>query len=121
MMKFGLVNLFVTLAALVSLGVSALTVCVPASQGKIEGVVLDEARRPVKDVRIVIDQTTATGGIQEILPVTNGEGRFDWTDLPPGAYTLRALKEGYKPQTRTAEVKGGETAQVEFVLQADVN
>jgi hypothetical protein len=116
MMKINLVNLFLAFAALVALGLSALTASAPPGSGKIEGVVTDESRRPLKGVGVGIDKTTAQGPIQEILPVTNDEGRFLWTDLPPGTYTLRAVKEGYRPQTFTVEVRDGETAKVEVVL-----
>jgi hypothetical protein len=115
-MKINLINLFLAFAALVALGLSALTASAPPGSGKIEGVVTDESRRPLKGVGVGIDKTTAQGPIQEILPVTNDEGRFLWTDLPPGTYTLRAVKEGYRPQTFTVEVRDGETAKVEVVL-----
>lgn len=120
-MRSNLFNLLFVLATLVSLGLSALTACALPAPGKIEGVVTDESRRPLKDVGIGIDQTTAQGEIQEILPTTNAAGYFVWTDLPPGTYTLRAVKAGYQPQTREVIVKDGETATVEFVLTAAGN
>lgn len=117
-MRINLLNLFFIAATLASLGLSALTACAVPASGKIEGVVRDESRRPIKGVGVGIDKTTAQGPIQEILPVTNDEGRFLWTDLPPGTYTLRAVKAGYQTQTFTVEVGDGETAKVEVVMQS---
>lgn len=104
--------------ALITVGLGVTTACAIASRGRIEGVVKNAAGAPVKGVAVGIDKTTATGAIQEILPVTNEDGRFAWPNLPPGTYTLRAVADGYRPQTRDVEVQDGATAKVEFTLQA---
>lgn len=106
----------------VLLSTYSITACAVHSKnmnGSINGVVTDEAGRPIEGVGVGIDQTTAQGPIREILPVTNEEGKFAWPALPPGTYTLRASKSGYKSQTQTVEVKDDETAKVEFKLQRD--
>ena len=87
------------------------------AKGRIEGSAVDEERRPVTQVVIVIATTTATGEINEMAPVTNEQGEFGFPDLPPGQYTLRATRDGYKPQTLTVTVTDGKTIRADFVMR----
>ena len=87
------------------------------SNGRIEGTVLNEQRQPLAEVVIVITATTASGSYPEIAPVTNDKGEFSFSNLPPGQYTLRAARAGFKEQTQMVAVKEGQIARVEFVLR----
>src|SRR5581483_7079515 len=76
--------------------------------GRIEGTVLNEQRQPLAEVVIVITATTASGTYPEIAPVTNEKGEFSFSNLPPGQYTLRAARDGFKEQTLVVTVKEGQ-------------
>jgi hypothetical protein len=85
--------------------------------GRVEGVALDEQRRPLSEVVIVITATTARDSYPEIAPVTNEKGEFSFSGLPPGQYTLRATREGFKEQMLVVKVEENKTANAEFVLR----
>lgn len=87
------------------------------SDGRIEGTVMNEQRQPVAEVVIVITATTASGSYPEIAPVTNEKGEFSFSNLPPGQYTLRAARAGFKEQTQVITVKEAQIARVEFILR----
>ncbi|MGH9935885.1 MAG: carboxypeptidase-like regulatory domain-containing protein [Blastocatellia bacterium] len=86
-------------------------------RGRIEGTVLDEQRKPLAEVVIVITATTASESYPEIAPVTNEKGEFGFPELPLGQYTLRAAREGFREQTKTVIVEDRKIARVEFVLR----
>lgn len=88
-----------------------------ASGGRIEGTVVDEQRRPLAEVVVVITATTARDSYPEIAPITNEKGVFSFSELPAGQYTLRAAREGFREQTKTVTVEDGKVARVEFVLR----
>lgn len=85
--------------------------------GRIEGTVVDEQRRPLPEVVIVITATTARDSYPEIAPITNEKGEFNFPELPVGQYTLRASREGFQEQTKTVTVEDRKIARVEFVLR----
>ncbi len=87
-----------------------------SAQGKLEGTVTDQDKRPLANVVIVIETTTATSPYPEIAPLTNEEGRFTFPSLPVGEYTLRAATDGYQTQTHKVVVKAGTSSSVAFVL-----
>lgn len=53
-----------------------------------------------------------------LFTFTKADGTFELAGVPAGTYTAIAYKPGYGRDTRTIEVKVGETTSVEFVLQA---
>lgn len=87
------------------------------ASGRIEGRVLDEQRRPLAEVVIVITSTTARESYPEIAPITNEGGEFSFPELPAGQYTLRASREGYQAQTQSVAVEERKSARAEFVLR----
>jgi hypothetical protein len=86
-------------------------------KGRIEGTALDEQRRPLAEVVIVITATTASEPYPEIAPITNEKGEFGFPELSPGRYTLRAARQGFKEQTQVVTVQERKIARVEFVLR----
>jgi hypothetical protein len=86
------------------------------NKGRIEGRVMDEAKRPIADAVIGIAETTAKGDINEMAPLTDVQGVFDWADLPAGRYVFSVNAPGFKPLKQSVEIKAGVTTKAEFVL-----
>jgi hypothetical protein len=63
--------------------------------GVLAGVVLhdDSERRPVR--RVAVALSNAATSIVNQMAVTDDEGRFSFTGLPAGRYTMRLTKAGY--------------------------
>ncbi len=86
-------------------------------KGRIIGLVTDEAKHPIVDAILGIAETTAQGELNEMAPTTNEHGQFEFTDLPPGRYTLLVNAPGYQAHKHVIEVKAGETAKAEIALK----
>jgi hypothetical protein len=86
------------------------------NKGHIEGRVIDEAKRPIADAVIGIAETTAKGDINEMAPMTDAQGVFDWADLPAGRYVFLVNAPGFKTLKQAVEIRAGATAKAEFVL-----
>jgi hypothetical protein len=86
------------------------------AKGSINGLVKDNKNKPMKDVVIVIANTTAVGPIKEIAPMTNAKGEFSLSDLPPGEYTLRANSPGYAPKDKKVIVEATKTSNADFTM-----
>ena len=87
------------------------------NRGRIRGLVTDEAKHPIVDAVLGIAETTAQGELNEMAPMTNEHGQFEFTNLPPGRYTLLINAPGYQARKHVVEVKAGETAKTEITLQ----
>src|SRR5206468_6638242 len=48
--------------------------------------------------------------------LSRDDGGFTLTNVPVGTYTVRASRIGYRPQTQSATVTAGATANVQFVM-----
>jgi hypothetical protein len=83
----------------------------------VEGVVVDEAGRPVPGTQMSIH--SALTGLRAPVNVKehfDEKGNFHYP-LPPGRYTLHVAATGYTPQTRAVTVKENGIATAKFVLK----
>jgi TonB-dependent SusC/RagA subfamily outer membrane receptor len=81
-----------------------------AQQGTISGVVTDEATSdPLEAARVILVGPNRIEG-------TSREGRFTFRNVAPGAYQVRVLRLGYRPESDSAAVAPGETVALDFTL-----
>lgn len=73
--------------------------------GVIRALVVDEAIRPVANVRV-----TVQAGADPIEKVTDADGFAGFQGLPPGTYFVEARKAGFTTVRSSAEVVAGEDA-----------
>ncbi|MAG71983.1 MAG: TonB-dependent receptor [Vicinamibacterales bacterium] len=85
-----------------------------AGEAVVHGVVTDAAGRPLEDAMVSMLGTSAT-----TLAVTDRDGRFELTGLPPGPYLLRAHLQGYAAYGRDfVEVSPAGTLEYSLKLRA---
>ncbi|AWO00659.1 TonB-dependent siderophore receptor [Chitinophaga alhagiae] len=74
----------------------------------VNGTVRDQENNLVPGVSVVLGKGKNA--------VTDADGRFSFSEVAPGKYTLRFTFLGYEPSTRSIDVKAGETRVVDVVL-----
>ena len=77
--------------------------------GVVSGVVRDTARRPVRDVELVVTGTT-------IAARSDSLGAFRITSVPPGAHELRVRRMGIMPFTMSVNVAAGDNAPLDIIV-----
>jgi carboxypeptidase family protein len=77
--------------------------------GGIEGYVMDEESVPVSNAQIGIRGT-------EFLATADGDGKYSFSLVPPGTYSMDALRLGYHPSVTTVTVVAGEVTPVDITL-----
>jgi outer membrane receptor protein involved in Fe transport len=82
--------------------------------GRIEGKVLEAGTNKALAYANVIILNTTWGAM------TQADGSFAISPLPPGSYEVRATFVGYETATQRMELKEGETLQITFRLKATV-
>lgn len=82
--------------------------------GQVSGVVHDQTGGALAGVTVVI---RATG---DRKTQTDGAGRFEFRNLPPGEYALRAELNGFEPIQREVRVQTGETATVSLTMMVAI-
>lgn len=80
--------------------------------GAIQGVVVSEEELPIEGAEVGL----AAKDVPAVF--TNSEGRFAFSHLEPGKYTVVAQKFGYESQKRLADVAAGGVAEVQIRLVA---
>jgi Ca-activated chloride channel family protein len=99
------------------LGVIALLVAAAAplpAPGRIEGWVKDQAGAPIANAQVFIVSTAYSA-------LTDAQGRYLISGLPPGRYDMRAAFVGYRPVVvRGTTVTSGQTTRQDFALEASV-
>ena len=84
-----------------------------AQSGTVSGTVTDSTGAGVSAAEVRVDGTT-------IHTLTDNNGRYQLTNVPPGARTIRALLLGYKATTRAITLEAGGTATVDLQLERNV-
>jgi hypothetical protein len=79
-------------------------------QGTIHGHIYAEWGEPLRDVRVSVLGTSATGR-------TDGEGHFMFIGIPTGTKTVRIEEDRFLPEERKVTLGAGESAHVEVTLK----
>jgi TonB-linked SusC/RagA family outer membrane protein len=77
--------------------------------GTITGEVLSEAGTPLVGAQVLIDGTRRA-------TMSDGQGRFQLTNVPEGSHRVRASVLGYRSETRVVQLSAGQTLTLEFRL-----
>lgn len=86
--------------------------------GILHGTVTDESGRPVASAEITA--TSNDGSLTRELATYGTEGRFQWNDAEPGAWSLWVRAEGYAEKTIPGVViQGGEEKDIRIELVKD--
>ncbi|MBI3950758.1 MAG: TonB-dependent receptor [Acidobacteria bacterium] len=85
----------------------------PQAPGKIEGAVTTPDGHAVASARVNLI-TQQNSGERRIH--SDSDGRFSFSDLPPGTYELRVELEGFERLTQTVQVRAGETTSLNLTL-----
>ena len=83
-----------------------------AQQAVITGRVTDRgANRPVDQVQVAVVGTT-------LGALTSAEGTYTIRGVPPGTYSVRALRVGYSEQRKSVTVTAGQPATADFTMES---
>ncbi len=102
-----------TLSKLASLGAVFLLAAntAAAQNGAVAGSITEASTgRPLASVRVQIV------GNERAATATDASGRFIIRDIPAGQVTLRAVRIGYRPESRPVTIAGGDTVRVDIRL-----
>ncbi len=72
--------------------------------GVLRGTVTDDSGLEVPGVTVELSSPALSGGTRTVT--TDASGRWEVRDLPPGAYSVRALKPGFSPALQSVTVLG---------------
>ena len=92
------------------LGIGAPWSKAQAQTGSIEGTVLDAGGSILVSAKVTVDPTQRQA-------VTNDEGQFRITNLPPGSYTVTASYVGFSAFSTPVTVQAGQTATVKATMK----
>jgi hypothetical protein len=91
----------------------------PATAGTIRGLVVDsESSAPADGVKVtLVAPAVGDAAPREEVQTTGPDGEFEFPDVPPGSYTLRFAKSGYRASTMTNfTVQAGQVNRADFPL-----
>jgi hypothetical protein len=80
--------------------------------GTVKGTVEDQDDDSVKDATVELLEGTNT--VQQMK--TKSDGGYEFTDVSPGDYTVRASKDGYVPAEKSTTLSSGGTETVNLVI-----
>lgn len=82
--------------------------------GEITGQVADSSGAPVPAAAITVTNINTNAARQS---VSSGAGDYSFPSLPPGSYSIRIEKQGFKSETSKVEVAVQQTVRLDFNLQ----
>ena len=83
-----------------------------SSTGRIQGVVRDNSGAVLPGVTVTLARDT----IEVQQRITDANGAFEFVDVAPGTYTVKAELRGFRTATLTALVETGATRQLAVTL-----
>ncbi len=116
-----LLTLVLTATAAVAHGQTTQRKPPQTEMGTIRGVVmvLGQQAEPSPLEGIRVELTGASLGSQPLADVTGSEGRYAFTKLPRGTYTLHVNQQGFKPFAQSILLAANETSVVDVALTLD--
>ena len=99
------ISLLLTAVALCLFATSSLFAQDWKGNGRLTGVVVDNAGKPVKGAKVSM---VGGGGTGPAGIVTDGKGKFSFLGLRSGTWTITAEADGYVPTRQSAEVMEGQ-------------
>ena len=86
----------------------------PGKKGIISGYVIDKKSNPIESAKIRLKGTNSKVFRKTI---SDEDGLFEFADLGADAYTITALKKGYKTAKQTITLEAGEEKDIEIVMK----
>jgi hypothetical protein len=77
----------------------------------VRGTVTNESGRPLEQAQVTLDPQGANRQVR-----TDAEGRYSFLGVGPGAHTVRVIRVGFGPETRSVEV-GTSNVTVDIILR----
>ncbi len=112
--RFG--KFFFKLFPVVKISSTLVPIATQETDGDISGIVLDYVTKsPITGVT-----ATLSGGASDLTAVSNGEGKFEFLDVPAGEYSLRLNHADYLDKAFTAQVIAGQITQVDSEMNPAV-
>ena len=84
-----------------------------AQNGRVAGTVTDSTGAAVSGAEVRVEGTA-------VHTLTDDRGRYQLLNVPPGVRTVRALRLGFRPATRTVTVEAGGELSLDFQLERHV-
>jgi hypothetical protein len=87
-------------------------------QGNIEGTIVDaETGQAISGVNVTIVANSNTTFSKQ-SKTTGNDGQFNFNDLEAGEYKLTFVKEGYEDNSKTIDLKGGQTSSGDVIMKS---
>jgi iron complex outermembrane recepter protein len=108
-------------ALVTSTAIALVALCIPlcsaraqgaGQAGSIAGKVTDEHGAPVPSAQVFIDRTT-------LGTLTRADGSYTIGQVPEGSHLLRTRLIGFRPESATVQVTGGQQATHDFTIRQD--
>jgi|SRR5690349_13894135 len=65
---------------------------------------------------IKVELVPSASNSQVVSTLTNSEGQYEFSNLPPGAYAIRVAQQGFKPFAENISIEAGEARIVDIAL-----
>jgi hypothetical protein len=84
--------------------------------GAVGGWVMNPQKTPIAGVAMGVVPVKVKGGIEEIGSITNEQGYYERTMLPPGTYDIQVYFQGHLLQSKSLHLEAREAQQLDFVV-----